>query len=335
MRAAPELVDAHFATGYASDDEVAPARKRRPEAFGALPGDVPGRHRLTEQEVLEYGIRQASGGPKGTKPHFLDSLKGRADRLAPCQTKPRTSYDKHLTLMSLLPRRLSPEAELAAFKSDRDLLREGHRFLRSEEDDDGSWESNLAKRYYDRLFKEYVICDLTGYKKGNVGFRWRTEAEVYQGRGHFHCGHKHCSSRVGLKSYEVDFKYSEAGQSKRALVKARLCEKCAYKLHYKRLKAQRKKRAREAVKKEKEKRSKRRRGEVVDLEEEDDSDEFDEDGGNDAASSAGGPDAREEREPEPTKEDRRHLESLAWRGPDPETRTRADDFDDYLKDLFM
>merc|ERR1712139_137819 len=91
---------------------------------------------------------------------------------------------------------------------------------------------------YERLFKEYVICDLAGYKKGHIGFRWRTEAEVYQGRGQFHCGHKRCNSKVGLRSFEVDFKYAEAGVQKRALVKVRLCEECAYKLHYKRLKSE-------------------------------------------------------------------------------------------------
>lgn len=54
-------------------------------------------------------------------------------------------------------------------------------------------------------------------------------------RGQFFCGHKPCASKEGLRSYEVDFRYSEAGASRRALVKARLCEDCAYKLHYRRL----------------------------------------------------------------------------------------------------
>ena len=35
-----------------------------------------------------------------------------------------------------------------------------------------------------------VLCDLTGYRKGHVGFRWRTQSEVLQGRGQFSCGHK-------------------------------------------------------------------------------------------------------------------------------------------------
>jgi protein FRA10AC1 len=41
-------------------------------------------------------------------------------------------------------------------KTDQDTLREGYRFIRSEEDDlDPSWEQRLVKRYYDKLFKEY------------------------------------------------------------------------------------------------------------------------------------------------------------------------------------
>ncbi|GAB4828083.1 hypothetical protein Ancab_034998 [Ancistrocladus abbreviatus] len=41
-------------------------------------------------------------------------------------------------------------------KTDQDTLREGYRFIRTEEDDmDTSWEQKLVKRYYDKLFKEY------------------------------------------------------------------------------------------------------------------------------------------------------------------------------------
>ncbi|CAK0818776.1 unnamed protein product, partial [Prorocentrum cordatum] len=36
----------------------------------------------------------------------------------------------------------------------------------------------------------------------------------------------------------------------------------------------------------------------------------------------------------PSEEERRQLEALAWRGPDPDARAREDEFDDYLADLF-
>ncbi|KAJ6964647.1 protein FRA10AC1 [Populus alba x Populus x berolinensis] len=58
--------------------------------------------------------------------------------------------------------------EKLPIKTDRDTLREGYRFIRSEEDDmDASWEQRLVKRYYDKLFKELfedialLICHTT------------------------------------------------------------------------------------------------------------------------------------------------------------------------------
>uniref|UniRef100_A0A6N2L5Q9 Protein FRA10AC1 n=1 Tax=Salix viminalis TaxID=40686 RepID=A0A6N2L5Q9_SALVM len=118
--------------------------------------------------------------------------------------------------------------EKLPIKTDRDTLREGYRFIRSEEDDmDASWEQRLVKRYYDKLFKEYCIADMSHYKVGKIGLRWRTEKEVISGKGQFICGNKHC---------DVNFSYFEAGENKQALVKLILCDRCAEKLHHKRRK---------------------------------------------------------------------------------------------------
>ncbi|KAI3835645.1 hypothetical protein MKX03_015248 [Papaver bracteatum] len=122
-------------------------------------------------------------------------------------------------------------------KTDQDTLREGYRFIRSEEDDmDRSWEQRLVKRYYDKLFKEYCIADMSQYKKGKVGLRWRTEKEVLSGKGQFICGNKHCDEKDSLASYEVNFSYVEAGENKQALVKLVACERCAEKLVYRKRK---------------------------------------------------------------------------------------------------
>ncbi|CAI5977432.1 unnamed protein product, partial [Closterium sp. NIES-64] len=52
------------------------------------------------------------------------------------------------------------------FKTDLDVLRESYRFIRSEADDaEGTWEQRLAKRYYDKLFKEYCVADMSRYKE--------------------------------------------------------------------------------------------------------------------------------------------------------------------------
>uniref|UniRef100_A0A0D6QSK2 Uncharacterized protein n=1 Tax=Araucaria cunninghamii TaxID=56994 RepID=A0A0D6QSK2_ARACU len=147
------------------------------------------------------------------------------------------AYDRHKKFMSdyvrFYGKHTSSEEKLPT-KTDQDTLREAYRFIRSEEDDlDSSWEQRLAKRYYDKLFKEYCIADLSKYKEGKIGLRWRVEKEVVSGKGQFICGNKKCDERDGLSSYEVNFSYQEAGESKQALVKLKVCERCAVKLNYK------------------------------------------------------------------------------------------------------
>ncbi|CAN1132660.1 Protein FRA10AC1 [Linum perenne] len=61
-------------------------------------------------------------------------------------------------------------------KTDRDTLREGYR---------------------------YCIADMSFYKSGKIGLRWRTEKEVISGKGQFKCGNKHCDEGNGLASYEA------------------------------------------------------------------------------------------------------------------------------------
>ena len=74
-----------------------------------------------------------------------------------------------------------------------------------------SWEQRLAIRYYNRLFKEYALVDLTFYKVNKIGMRWRTEKEVVDGKGQFTCGEIHCDNRNTreLCSYEVPFRYTD------------------------------------------------------------------------------------------------------------------------------
>jgi protein FRA10AC1 len=121
-----------------------------------------------------------------------------------------------------------------------------------------TWEQRLAKRYWERLFKEYVVADLSRYREGDIGLRWRTEQEVIDGRGQFSCGNKACNRRdVPLTSYELHFGYLEHGQAREALVKVRCCKACAEKLNYRkdrdRDRAERK-RARKEARREKNRR---------------------------------------------------------------------------------
>uniref|UniRef100_A0A0D9XUL6 Protein FRA10AC1 n=1 Tax=Leersia perrieri TaxID=77586 RepID=A0A0D9XUL6_9ORYZ len=107
-------------------------------------------------------------------------------------------------------------------KTDKDTLREGYRFILSEEDDmDSTWEKRL------------------------IGLRWRTEKEVISGKGQFICGNRICDEKNGLGSYEVNFSYFEAGEQKQALVKLVACKRCAEKLAYKRQKEKEKEKEKE------------------------------------------------------------------------------------------
>lgn len=53
-------------------------------------------------------------------------------------------------------------------RTDLDVIREHHKFLWEDDDAVDTWEKQLAKKYYDKLFKEYCICDLTRYKENKV-----------------------------------------------------------------------------------------------------------------------------------------------------------------------
>lgn len=120
-------------------------------------------------------------------------------------------------------------------KNDFDVIRENHQFLWDEdnhEDEPESWKARLAKKYYDKLFKEYCISDLTHYKYNKIALRWRTEKEVIEGKGQFQCGNKKCGNKYQLRSWEVNFGYMERGEKKNALVKLRLCSECSIQLNY-------------------------------------------------------------------------------------------------------
>ena len=117
-------------------------------------------------------------------------------------------------------------------RNDYSVLAEEHKFLWEPQDEAETWEKRLAKTYYDKLFKEYAIADLSIYKEKKVALRWRIEREVHEGKGQFSCGNKSCSKKESLTSWEVNFSYLEQSEQKNALVKLRLCPKCSKKLNY-------------------------------------------------------------------------------------------------------
>ncbi|KAF3107087.1 hypothetical protein TWF569_003290 [Orbilia oligospora] len=147
-------------------------------------------------------------------------------------------------------------------KTERDLLEEEFEFLRDDSNDNGTGTNDtakeIAKKYYENLFREFALIDLSRWREGQVALRWRTKQEVLQGLGQFTCASLTCPRHaaapteesidefrlddtrdnnksetgegVGLETFEMNFGYMEKGVKKNALVKVCVCEKCAGKL---------------------------------------------------------------------------------------------------------
>jgi protein FRA10AC1 len=111
------------------------------------------------------------------------------------------------------------ERDTSKWKTDRDVIYENQKFIWNEDDQPASWEERLAKKYYDKLFREYCICDLSRYNENKIANRFRIEKEIVTGKGQFVCGEKSCKEEAGLRTWEVNFAYVEAGERKNALVK--------------------------------------------------------------------------------------------------------------------
>ncbi|XP_014916098.1 protein FRA10AC1 [Poecilia latipinna] len=224
-------------------------------------------------------------------------------------------------------------------KTDLDMLRENHRFLwRDEDEDDMTWEKEIAKKYYDKLFKEYCIADLSRYKENKFGFRWRTENEVVSGKGQFQCGNKHCGKEEGLKSWEVNFAYVEHGEKRNALVKLRLCPECSFKLNYhhkrKEVKVKRKRKiSEENEEPTKKKRKKRRKSSSHSKKHRHKKQK----GRSISSSSSESEGQNSDKDSEAGNEPDSQSEADHWRGPAPavEEKSREEEFDDYFEDMFL
>nr|CAH7718478.1 unnamed protein product [Callosobruchus chinensis] len=149
-----------------------------------------------------------------------------------------TPYEVHKMLINEYVLRQPGDTALLKRDTSRDrtdyhVIRDNHRFLWNQDDPAMSWEEQFARKYYDKLFKEYCIGDLSLYKQNKVvALRWRIEKEVINGKGQFICGNKYCSIEEDLRTWEVNFAYIEKGEKKNALVKIRLCPGCSKKLNY-------------------------------------------------------------------------------------------------------
>ncbi|XP_047233163.1 protein FRA10AC1 isoform X2 [Girardinichthys multiradiatus] len=186
-------------------------------------------------------------------------------------------------------------------KTDQDVLRENHRFLwRDEDEEDMTWEKEVAKKYYDKLFKEYCIADLSRYKENKFGFRWRTENEVVSGKG--------------------------------------LCPECTFKLNYhhkrKEVKVRRKRKASEEndePTKKKKKKRKKSSSHSKKQKHKKHKDRTTSSSGSDSDQQHSDKDSGAGNEPDS------QSEADHWRGPAPavEEKSREEEFDDYFEDMFL
>ncbi|KAG1682641.1 Protein FRA10AC1 [Nymphon striatum] len=95
--------------------------------------------------------------------------------------------------------------------------------------DDKNREKRLARKYYDKLFKEYCIADLSKYKENKAGNAMENRERSDRGKRfdyclifrfcQFICGARRCSMEEDLTTWEVNFGYVEHNEKKNALVK--------------------------------------------------------------------------------------------------------------------
>uniref|UniRef100_A0A2P2IB69 Protein FRA10AC1-like n=2 Tax=Hirondellea gigas TaxID=1518452 RepID=A0A2P2IB69_9CRUS len=238
-----------------------------------------------------------------------------------------TAYDRHKMLVNqYLLYHPQSTAFLARDSSqdrrDMDVVRENHQFLWDAKEEPSTWEKALAKKYYNKLFKEYCICDLDRYKENKIGMRWRIEKEVHSGKGQFSCGNKKCDSDAELQSWEMNFAYVEQAEKKNALVKLRLCEPCSCKLNFCR--------KRKKVKKRRQPQSGRQSTEAGTREETPSNSATFADGG--SSSKAGQPSAAGG-----SGADDAESTTNIWLGPAklPHEENKEDEFEQYLEDLLL
>ncbi|KAI9717029.1 MAG: hypothetical protein M1812_004964 [Candelaria pacifica] len=150
-----------------------------------------------------------------------------------------SAYVRHLQHVDAYVRHYGGEKPtLGSVRTERDILEANHRFIRDEGQNDShidrDQEKDLARRYYDSLFREFALIDLSRWREKQVAMRWRTKSEVLSGKGHFACASLHCSKGMDgvvgvtpedeeeeLRTFELNFGYTEEGVQKNALVKSK------------------------------------------------------------------------------------------------------------------
>ena len=280
----------------------------------------------------KHGNRNFHASRLPPKMQFVEDYEREQQRLDFAKFKSLNAYERHNKLVHDYLMYYGGKIEEFSsknntFKTDFDIIQENHQFIWDEEDNESgeTWGKRLAKKYYDKLFKEYCISDLSRYKQNQFAMRWRTENEVHIGKGQFTCGAKKCDERKGLKSWEVNFAYVEHGEKKNTLIKLRLCPDCSYMLNYHKKHKQLKKKHKKEKKKRKGKKKKKPKKRKKENESSNSSDSDIYESANDDVKASS------------TSVENTTGESSIWKQPldEPMEKSKDDLFDDYLEDLFM
>ena len=93
------------------------------------------------------------------------------------------AYERHKRFLSAYSSHFLQGPPPTRAKTDYDVIQENYRFLGDFDEEEDKWEKKIAKSYYDKLFKEYCVADMSRYKEGKIGMRWRTQQEVFDGKG--------------------------------------------------------------------------------------------------------------------------------------------------------
>lgn len=293
--------------------------------------------RLRKKRRLDLAVPEKTDRrkkAKGDKEIFRSETSAEEGRKLRYQLLSLNAYDRHKQLVNTYQLYFrgstsTLQRDSRNDKRDIDVIREHHKFLWDESDVGDSWEVQLARRYYDKLFKEYCIIDLSRYKENKFGMRWRTENEVVIAKGQFVCSNKRCDEVRKLRTWEVNFGYLEHGVKKNALVKCRLCSECSYKLnyHHKRKEVTSKKlKKKKQRQKKKKKKGKRRK------------DNSSSESSSTSSSSSSSSDDDDAKDPRASGSSNSKAEDdNIWRKPveREQEKSREEEFDEFLEELFL
>ncbi|XP_027145217.1 protein FRA10AC1 isoform X2 [Larimichthys crocea] len=220
-------------------------------------------------------------------------------------------------------------------KTDADVLRENHRFLWRDEDE----EDMTCLDFVGGLRMKLSLAKITEGETDGTQIFWTHTVESIKFSGQFQCGNKRCEKDEGLKSWEVNFAYVELGEKRNALVKLRLCPECSFKLnyHHKRKEVKAKTKTKRLSEENQEPQTKRKKRKRLSSHSKKHKHKHKRHRDRSASSSSSEESRDSDKDSEGGAEPDGQSEADHWRGPAPavEEKSREEEFDEYFQDMFL